>query len=166
MEKVRASWTRLRGSDSYSALLWGTMATSICTLLFYLLQIVKDESYVLPDMVALKEAFFPGKEKDENAAPKARFLMSFSESVESFLFGMGRIFPCIIVLTLAWASGSIMVAVGADRLFSSWIVGGSSSDLVFCHFILHGACHRNELEHNVHSLPFDFGSYVPGVQWR
>jgi hypothetical protein len=30
----------------------------------------------------------------------------------------------LIVLTLAWASGAIMVAVGADRLFSRWIVGG------------------------------------------
>jgi len=32
----------------------------------------------------------------------------------------------LIVLTLAWASGSMMIAVGADRLFSRWIVGGIS----------------------------------------
>ncbi len=50
--------------------------------------------------------------------------MSVFDSSESFLFGMGRIFPALIVLTLAWASGAIMVAVGADRLFSRWIVGG------------------------------------------
>jgi hypothetical protein len=35
---------------------------------------------------------------------------------------MGRIFPALIVLTLAWASGAIMRSVGADRLFSRWIV--------------------------------------------
>jgi Na+/H+ antiporter NhaC len=41
---------------------------------------------------------------------------------------MGRIFPALIVLTLAWASGSIMLAVGADRLFSKWITGGVSPE--------------------------------------
>jgi Na+/H+ antiporter NhaC len=35
---------------------------------------------------------------------------------------MGRIFPASTVLTLAWASGATMRAVGADRLFSRWIL--------------------------------------------
>jgi len=54
-----------------------------------------------------------------------RFLMSVGDSVESFLYGMGRIFLAIVVLTLAWASGSLMVAIGVDRLFASVIVSGA-----------------------------------------
>jgi Na+/H+ antiporter family len=53
-----------------------------------------------------------------------RFIMSLGESIESFLFGMSRIFMALIVLTLAWASGALMSAVGCDRLFAAWIVGG------------------------------------------
>jgi hypothetical protein len=37
---------------------------------------------------------------------------------------MSKIFPALIVLTLAWATGAAMVAVGVDRLFASWILGG------------------------------------------
>jgi Na+/H+ antiporter family len=37
---------------------------------------------------------------------------------------MGRIFPALIVLNLVWAVGSVMVGVGADRLFANWITGG------------------------------------------
>jgi Na+/H+ antiporter family len=57
-----------------------------------------------------------------------RFLMSVSESLESFLFGMSRIFLALVVLTLAWASGTVMTAVGCDRLFASFIVGGVSPE--------------------------------------
>jgi hypothetical protein len=37
---------------------------------------------------------------------------------------MSRIFLALIVLTLAWASGAMMSAIGADRLFAAWIVNG------------------------------------------
>jgi Na+/H+ antiporter NhaC len=50
--------------------------------------------------------------------------MNVKELVESFLFGMTKIFPALIVLTLAWAAGAVMGDVGTDRLFSAWIVGG------------------------------------------
>jgi hypothetical protein len=60
--------------------------------------------------------------KDVKLRP--RFLMSVSESLESFLFGMSRIFLALVVLTLAWASGSVMVGIGCDRLFATIIVGG------------------------------------------
>lgn len=119
---------KIEGSDSYVALLWGTMASAICTLIFYLMQPVKGGDYIMPSMDDLKNMMMPGKEKDEDAEPKARFLMPFKDSVESFLYGMGRLFPAIVVLTLAWASGAIMIDVGADRLFSSWIVGGLNAE--------------------------------------
>jgi Na+/H+ antiporter NhaC len=114
---------KIEGSDSYAALLWGTMAAAICTVIFYLLQIVQDGSFVVvPNLDVIKRLLPFQKANEED--PKPRSIMSVFDSVESFLFGMGRIFPALIVLTLAWASGSIMVAVGADRLFSRWIVGG------------------------------------------
>lgn len=118
MEKIEAS-------DSYVALLYGTMAAALVTLLFYLLQIVRDGEFIVPNGTALYQAFTAGgKVKVEDSEPKARFLMSVRDSVESFCVGMGRVFPALVVLTLAWASGAIMVAVGADRLFAQWISEG------------------------------------------
>jgi hypothetical protein len=58
---------------------------------------------------------------------RPRSLVTFYECVESFLFGMGRLFPALIVLTLAWATGTIMTEVGADRLFSQVITTGISA---------------------------------------
>jgi Na+/H+ antiporter NhaC len=117
---------KIEASDSYSALLWGTMAAAICTVIFYLLQIVQDGNFIIPRFDDLKRLLSCRKANDED--PKPRPVMSVFDSAESFLFGMGRIFPALIVLTLAWASGAIMVAVGADRLFSRWIVGGVSPE--------------------------------------
>jgi hypothetical protein len=118
---------KFEGSDSYSSLLWGTMAAVIVTMIFYLQPVKEGESLAPCNVAAWKDIVLPGKEKEEDDEPKARLLMTPFESVDGFLFGMGRVFPALIVLTLAWASGSIMVAVGADRLFSSWIVGGVSA---------------------------------------
>jgi Na+/H+ antiporter NhaC len=112
---------KIENSNSYNSMLWGTMAASICTMIFYLLQIVQDGRLVLPNVLVLRKLLLRYDDQGETSQP--RFLMSFYESVEAMLFGLGRIFPALIILTLAWAAGSIMVAVGADRLFSSWIVG-------------------------------------------
>jgi Na+/H+ antiporter NhaC len=123
---------KIENSNSYDALLWGTMGTVWCTILFYLMQIVQDGRLVRPTFTILKNLFFFWRKKsqDEDAPPMPRYLMSVYESVESFLFGMGRIFPALIVLTLAWASGELMGAVGVDRLFSSWIVNGIPAQLL------------------------------------
>ena len=121
---------KIEASNSYAALLWGTMAAVIVTMIFYLMQIVKaGEYYYIFDKEMFTDLLgFNRKEKEEDEIPRARFLMPIGDSLESFLYGQGRIFPALIVLTLAWASGSIMLAVGADRLFSSWIVGGISPE--------------------------------------
>lgn len=121
---------KIEGSDSYAALLWATMGAAILSLIFYIVQFTKDgEMIFVPDFATLKEVFVVSeKAKEEDPEPKARSVMSLRDSVESFLIGVGRVFPATIVLTLAWASGSIMTSVGCDRLFASWIVGGVSSE--------------------------------------
>lgn len=115
------------------------MATALLTTIMYAVQIVQDGRYVLPTLPVLKSCLLakpekesPGPAADDNEegpksdgvslpTSKATSLMSVFESTESFLFGMGRLFPALIVLTLAWATGDIMTAVGADRLFSKII---------------------------------------------
>lgn len=96
---------KVENSDSYSALLWGTMAASMLTIIFYHLQIVREGEMIIPNASALADLFWKKKDKDEDAHLRAHFLLGMGESVESFLYGMGHIFPALIVLTLAWASG-------------------------------------------------------------
>jgi len=119
---------KIESSDSYSALLWGTMATAWLTLILYLLQITIPGTGTLCwptperiwDMMPWRKSIV-----EERGELQPRFLMSVSESVESFLYGMGRVFLAIVILTLAWASGSLMVTIGVDRLFASVIVSGA-----------------------------------------
>lgn len=115
---------KIENSDSYSSMLWGTMGTVMLTIIFYLLQIVRDGHLIIPRCGDIKLLLFgrwmQREEDEENLQPIPRFIMSVYESIEAFLFGMGRIFPAIIVLTLAWASGALMVDIGADRLFAGW----------------------------------------------
>jgi len=117
----------IQSSDSYVALLYGTMATALCTAILYLIQYVKDDGITLiPPVKGWYQRYI---KRDKHAEyPKA--LMNVKELVESFLFGMTKIFPALIVLTLAWAAGAVMGDVGTDRLFSAWIVGGVDPTLL------------------------------------
>ena len=188
---------KIENSNSYVALLYGTMAAAIVTAIFYLMQIVKDGSYNYDfDADWFKDLFlfFMRKEKDEDAPEPARSLMSVKNNLESLLHGMARVFPALIVLTLAWASGSLMRAVGADRLFSSWIVGGISPEaLPTLSFLISlfmalatgksrgplflkclvtslklTVCNdfRNFLGHHGDPFPTDYGPHVQIVRWR
>jgi len=121
---------KIENSDSYSALLWSTMGTTLVTLVFYLVQITRNGEIIIPNSTAMMELFTSDKVTEDDSQPKARSLMPLKDSVESFLIGMGRIFPASIVLTLAWASGAIMSSVGCDRLFASWIVGGINPQIL------------------------------------
>lgn len=56
--------------------------------------------------------------------------ISIPLTVESFLRGIATLFPAWIVLVLAWATGAMMVDVGADRLFARWIIGGIPPELL------------------------------------
>lgn len=99
---------KIESSDSYVALLWGTMAAALVAMLFYMIQFKKGGEMASPT------AFF----SDEKPAP----LLSVKEGVDAFLAGQMRIVPALVVLTLAWAAGSVMSDVGADRLFERWIL--------------------------------------------
>ena len=122
-------------SNAYQALLWGTMAAALTALAFYFLQDKKDGRIIFfnargyrnkmqrffarhrgmcrrknpEDMVALEE------EEDEEV--HATLLMNYREAMSSFLIGMEKIFGACVVLTLAWATGAIMQAVGLNRFF-------------------------------------------------
>lgn len=119
---------KIEMSDSYSSLLWSTMATALLTIILYLVQITIPGTgkLTLPTPAVVMDMLPWNKAKVEaEGRVQPRFLLSITESVEAFLYGMGRIFLAIIVLTLAWASGSVMEAIGTDRLFAAWIVSGA-----------------------------------------
>jgi len=116
-------------SNSYQALLWGTMAAALSGLAFYFIQDKKDGRIIFcnvkgyinklkrfreracrrREMVALRE--------DEEEEEHAKVLMDYREAMSSFLIGMEKIFGACVVLTLAWATGAIMKAVGLNRFF-------------------------------------------------
>jgi Na+/H+ antiporter NhaC len=117
---------KIENTDANSALLWGAMAATICTLIFYLVQMVANGNLVLPTRHILRTVFLKRGEQQT----QVRSLMTLSDSVDSFLVGMSRVFPAIIVLTLAWAAGTMVVALGIDRLFARWIVGSLSPEFL------------------------------------
>jgi len=112
---------RIMNADSYQALLYGTFATALCTSLLYLIQYV---NYGKITLIPPVRGWFNRYIRRDRSTEYPKALMNVKELVESFLFGMTKIFPALVVLTLAWASGSMMQDVGADRLFSSWILSG------------------------------------------
>jgi Na+/H+ antiporter NhaC len=119
---------KIESSDSYAALLWGTLATAWLTLILYLLQItIPGTSKLCWPTPARVYDMMPWRKSivEERGELQPRFLLSVGESIEGFLYGMGRIFLAIVVLTLAWGSGSLMQAIGVDRLFAGVIVSGA-----------------------------------------
>jgi Na+/H+ antiporter NhaC len=103
---------KIEVSDSYVALLWGTMAAAICTLLIYMIQTVKDGEFILPT-TGIAEMLSNVFHRDdfEEGAPKTRSLMSVNDSIEAFLFGMGRICKSLRVISHQFASGRIILTV-------------------------------------------------------
>ena len=67
---------------------------------------------------------------DDQQEDVARPLISIPVAVNSFLRGMSTIFPALIVLVLAWAIGNVMIDIGANRLFTRWIVNGIKPELL------------------------------------
>lgn len=116
---------KVEGSDSYTSLLWGTFATVVCSIIFYLLQWSTDtKDYTLPPfkklctMVCNKSENGYSKatsdDEDEDKSPEgiieelARPLISIPVACEAFLRGMATLFPALIVLILAWSTVSIV----------------------------------------------------------
>jgi Na+/H+ antiporter NhaC len=58
----------------------------------------------------------------DNSKAKVKPLMTVKESVDSLLLGMKNVFAVIVVLTMAWANGSMMASIGTDRFFADWML--------------------------------------------
>jgi hypothetical protein len=59
---------------------------------------------------------------DDEAVQHAKVLMNTREAMSAFLIGMEKIFGVLIILTLAWATGAIMIAVGLGELLRTAFV--------------------------------------------
>lgn len=125
-------------SNAYQALLWGTMAAALTGLAFYFIQDKKDGRIIFCNVKGYINKFKRfrirnrGKcqplvcrrrqedgemEYEEDTDEHAVVLMGYREAMSSFLIGMEKIFGALVCLTLAWATGEIMQAVGLDRFF-------------------------------------------------
>jgi Na+/H+ antiporter NhaC len=60
-------------------------------------------------------------EKEDTTEQRPTALLSFREGMDSFLNGMGDVFPILVLLTLAWAFGSLLTVVGTDRFISRMV---------------------------------------------
>ena len=88
----------------------------------------------VPHELAPKKSPKPASERGEGSGSineteenKLHVLLNVSDGIESFLDGMTRIFPAIIILTLAWAASSLIATVGTDRLIAGLITGDTLS---------------------------------------
>jgi Na+/H+ antiporter NhaC len=109
--------------SSYDALVWGTMAAVLTTVAFYFIQDKKDGRitwFNVKGHLTNLVQFISGK-VDMNNKERATALVDTREAMSSFLSGMERIFGVLVILTLAWATGAIMGAVGLNRLCSEII---------------------------------------------
>jgi len=125
----------MQNADSYSALLWGTMAGALTAWAFYALQDKKGDRIIWFNVKGhvgklrrwctscfqrfRRNESLDEYEEDEGVEEKehSKPLMNYRDGMDSFLRGLEHIFGALVVLTLAWASGHIMTAVGLDRFF-------------------------------------------------
>jgi len=108
-------------SNAYQALLWGTMAAALTALAFYFIQDKKGGRIIFCNVKGYINKFNRklckrGHGEDDNEE-HAVILMGYREAMSSFLIGMEKIFGALVCLTLAWATGEVMQAVGLDRFF-------------------------------------------------
>lgn len=113
---------KVENSDSWVALLWGTMAAALVSVLFFFLQFKKGGDLTFPtfNSLSLFCGFRGNPEETEDSAPAP--LLTVKEATDTFVTGQIKMVPALIVLTLAWAVGAVMTDVGADRLFARWIL--------------------------------------------
>jgi hypothetical protein len=108
-ESGQSLMNKIESSNSFTALLFGTMGTAWITIIFYLLQVTIPGSgrlcFFTPQRLmkmikdrCAKKSTTDSNDTDDGEEPTVRFVMTLSESIESFLFGMARIFLALIVL--------------------------------------------------------------------
>ena len=109
----------MENSNSYQALLWGTMAAALTAFAFYIIQDKKEGRIIFFNVKGyinrLKRAV--NKTAAVDGEEHATILMGYKEAMAAFLIGMEKIFSALVILTLAWATGAIMQAVGLNRFF-------------------------------------------------
>lgn len=118
----------MEGSDSYSALLWGTMAGALTATAFFFLQ-EKHEGKIIWFNVKgyinkagrIINSFRGIEETPEEAASHPKALITYDVAMSSFMIGMEKIFTSLCTLILAWASGQIMQDIGLNRVFGAII---------------------------------------------
>jgi len=107
------------------------MAAALTGLLFYFIQDKKDGRIIFFNVkgyINKARRFFDRRscicqhgqvtlDEDEEGEEHAVVLIDYREAMSSFLVGMEKIFGALVCLTLAWATGAIMQAVGLDRFF-------------------------------------------------
>lgn len=109
-EPGQSLMNKIENSNSFEALLYGTMGAAWCTIIMFLLQITipgtgklcwltpKRLLQMLKDRFKKKKVDGEGDGTGDGEEPTPRFIMSLAESIEGFLFGMARIFLALIVL--------------------------------------------------------------------
>lgn len=126
----------IENSNAYDALLWGTMAAALTALAFYFVQDKKHGRIIFfnargylnkirrfVDRRRGGKCFHRVQEEaidnamDEDEEEHAKILIDHREAMSSFLIGMEKVFGALVVLTMAWATGAIMKAVGLNRFF-------------------------------------------------
>jgi len=115
-------------SDPMAALLWGSIATSLVTMGCYLLQFKQDGYLTKPTRGSFTPSYCRRQNDngDDDVIPVP--LLTVHEGMEAFLRGSERIFRLLIVLTLAWATSSVIVGVGLDRFISEVILHSNTLD--------------------------------------
>jgi hypothetical protein len=99
------------------------MAAILTSVGFFFIQDKKDGRIIWFNLKGYKNKvqrliYSRGTTSDEEAV-HAKVLIDAREAMASFLIGMEKIFGVLIILTLAWATGAIMNAVGLSELLRS-----------------------------------------------
>ena len=133
---------KIESGDSYVALLYGTMGTVWVTIILYMLQITIPGTgklalptpSVLLDMMPWRKATV-----EQRGDQQPRFVLTIYESVESFLYGMTRIFLAIVVLVRfkILQSQNHFQSFSSDKLFFDFYLLQMNIDarmgMWFCH---------------------------------
>ena len=128
---------KMKNADSYTSLLWGTSATILVSQAFYMLQLKQNDKFVAPSPKVLggvlsrfmdKLGFLTtgvtnGLEQEGEDQDVPKRLLTFDTGMKAFMSGMVRIVPTLAILIFAWATGSILVTIGADRLIAHYLAG-------------------------------------------
>jgi len=118
----------IQNSDSFQALLYGIMAATLTSCLLYWLQFVQNGETMFLFSPKVMTRLWSSRyltKVDNIDSSDFRILLTLHEALETFKAGGGRIFDALVILTLAWSVGHVMVDIGADRLFALFILQGN-----------------------------------------